>query len=136
VISGFSPVIGMYGGDEVNPLKDYLSSLALMDHYPSAVALPGHGDVILHFRQRVKEIADRHHDRLRQVLASIRHEEKTADQICRETYGQPSGSQYVVSLMTAISRLIYLESIGKARKAVKNGVFFYRALDVDDETKP
>ena len=71
VLKEISPVIGLWGGKEANPLQDYLPALELIRHYPTDIALPGHGDLIYNLDNRVKELQERHQNRLDEVLESV-----------------------------------------------------------------
>ncbi|MCQ6279084.1 MBL fold metallo-hydrolase [Bacillus sp. EB600] len=127
VLNNISPIILIPSEDDGNPLKDYFSSLESIKRYPIVFALPGHGDLIYHFKNRVEEITARHHHRLQQTLDLVKSVEKTAGQVCQEVYGKLSISKLISPFIATITRFLYLESIGKVEKEMKNGKIYYRA---------
>lgn len=134
VLQHVSPVIGLWAGREENPLHDYYQSLKLMAGYPTNIALPGHGETIDRFQGRVNEIRDRHDHRLEQVLKIMETKQyRTAQQVCDEVYGTIAPGLEMSSFMAILTRLIYLESIGKVEQ-VQQGeemVFHIRASKED-----
>lgn len=130
VLSDISPIIGVLSEEGGNPLKDYFSSLELIKSYPVALALPGHGDLIVNLKNRVDEITSSHNHRLQQILDSVKKVGKTAREVCEEIYGPLSLNKIFAPLISTITRLVYLESIGKVGSEVKNGKIFYQ-LDMD-----
>jgi glyoxylase-like metal-dependent hydrolase (beta-lactamase superfamily II) len=127
VLNNISPIILLPSEDDGNPLKDYFSSLELIKSFPAVLALPGHGDLIYHFKNRVEEITARHHHRLQQTRDAVKNTEKTASQVCQEIYGPLSFNKFFSPFISTITRFIYLESIGKVVRVVKDGKIFYRA---------
>ena len=125
MLKDINPVIGLWSGEEQNVLKDYFASLQVIKKYPSDIALPGHGDPILHLNDRVEEIKHKHEHRLKQVLASVKDKAKTANDVCYEIYGTVNIILNLSSFMATLTRLLYLESIGKVvRKEVNGKVSF------------
>ena len=62
---------------------------------------------------------------MNQIVESVKDEEKTAWQICQETYRNVS---FFSPLMATITRCIYLESIGKIKSNIKNGIIYYQSI--------
>lgn len=127
VLGAISPIVAIWSEADVNPLKDYFSSLEMMKAYPTRIALPGHGKVLENLGQRVNEIQSGHNHRLEQILESVKNEEKTAGQIFQEIYGSVRINRSFAPLMATITRLMYLESIGKVGTEIKNGQIFYQS---------
>ncbi|MBY7142788.1 MBL fold metallo-hydrolase [Virgibacillus sp. NKC19-3] len=127
LLKKISPVIGLWTGEEANPISDYYHSLDLMMKYPTDIALPGHGDSIDDLDKRVAETRSRHDARLKQVLEYAKNERKTAHQVCEEIYGNSESALYVSQLMATITRLLYLESVGKISREEAEGVVMFRA---------
>ena len=48
-------------------LNDYFASLEKIAKYPAQLALPGHGELITQFQERVTAIKQNHDKRLKQV---------------------------------------------------------------------
>ncbi|RDW18104.1 hypothetical protein CWR48_10945 [Oceanobacillus arenosus] len=130
VLKDISPVIGLWNGKEDNPLREYFPSLAIMHDYPTDIALPGHGELIYHLSDRARELEIRHQQRLAQVLELVQNEGKTAYEVCMEFYGTLNIIIYLSPFMSCLTRLIYLESIGKVHREEVNGKFLFRANKV------
>ncbi|RLL44930.1 MBL fold metallo-hydrolase [Oceanobacillus piezotolerans] len=128
ILKELSPVIGLWNAVERNPLEEYFTSLERIKEYPVKVALTGHGENIEHFQRRINEIEERHHERLKQVLESIENQPKTAREICQEIYGTTDVIIHLSSFMATLTRLIYLESLGKAERIEQNGIISFQAL--------
>lgn len=132
VLKNISPVIGLWTGEELNPLKEYYHSLAKIKEYSSVIALTGHGGNILNLNERVEEIKERHDYRLKQLLEHVNDREKTANDLCKEIYGSSTVSTFISPLMATLTRLIYLESIGEIYRVEESGkVLFKKPLLID-----
>lgn len=125
VLKEINPVIGLWSGEEQNVLKDYFASLQAIKKYPTDIALPGHGEPIYHLHDRVDEIMLKHEQRLEQILASVSYESKTANEVCYEIYGTVNIILNLSSFMAVLTRLLYLESIGKVNQEENNGKITY-----------
>ncbi len=129
VLGKISPIIAVWSAEDLNPLQDYYDSLDLVSRYEVKLVLPGHGDVITDLSGRTEEIKLGHNRRIQQIFHSIKNEAKTAGEIYQDIYGELSIYKFFSPLMTTISRLIYLESIGKVRSEIKNEVYYYHLID-------
>ncbi|RDW19805.1 MBL fold metallo-hydrolase [Oceanobacillus chungangensis] len=127
VLKEISPVIGLWSGVETNPLKEYRNSLDLIRDYPTDIALPGHGELIYNLSERVGELQERHQQRLEQVFQLVKQEGKTAYDICMEIYETLNIIIYLSPFMSCLTRLIYLESIGKVHREEINGKVLFHA---------
>ncbi|WP_156288731.1 MBL fold metallo-hydrolase [Oceanobacillus salinisoli] len=127
ILKEVSPVIGLWNGEEQNPLRDYLKSLEIIKEYSPDIALPGHGDSIYHFQDRVVELQDRHEHRLEQAYEAVKYEYKTAKQVTEEIYGTLNIIIELSALMATITRFLYLEDIGKIERKVSDGKVLFRA---------
>lgn len=128
ILQNIAPVIGLWLGEEDNLLKDYFHSLELMKNYQTELALPGHGEVIHHFNERVDNTKHRHEHRLKQVLDLIASEGKSAEQVCRQIYGQINVFSFISQFMATLTRLIYLEAAGKVKREMKNGIALFHSV--------
>ncbi|EQB34962.1 MULTISPECIES: MBL fold metallo-hydrolase [Virgibacillus] len=128
ILKDVSPVIGLWTGEEANPLKEYFNSLSLLTNYPTTIALPGHGDPIYHLSDRIEELRKRHVTRLKQVFASVKDEAKTAHQVCYEIYGTTNIILILSSFMATLTRLLYLESMDKVRREEVDGKVTFKAI--------
>lgn len=125
ILRDISPVIGLWSGDEENPLADYLPSLDLMAAYPADIALPGHGEPVYHLPERAEQLKRRHHKRLDSVIKLVTSEQKTAYQVCQEMYGTINIMLQLSSFMATLTRLLYLEAAGKVARKEENGVVVF-----------
>ncbi|SER77903.1 MBL fold metallo-hydrolase [Psychrobacillus sp. OK032] len=128
VLNGINPVIGLWSGEEGNALKDYFLSLTELEKYPADITLPGHGDLIYNLHARINELTANHEYRLQQVLQSVTSEGKTANQICHEVYGNVNIILNLSSFMATLTRLLYLESIGKVERRKLDEVITFKAI--------
>jgi len=129
VLNKINPVIGLWSGEEENPLIDYFLSLTELEKYPTAITLPGHGDLIYDLQARINELTAKHKHRLQQVLQSVTNESKTANQICHEVYGTVNIILNLSSFMATLTRLLYLESIGKVERQELDGIIKFKAKE-------
>ena len=129
VMDGISSSIAVWSNEnDFNPLKYYFESLDLVSGYSTNLALPGHGELITNLSKRIGEIKSGHQNRMEQILESIKNEEKTAGQIYKEIYGRLSIYKFFKPFMATITRLIYLESVGKVNCVVGNGQSYYHTV--------
>ncbi|GGA28827.1 MBL fold metallo-hydrolase [Psychrobacillus lasiicapitis] len=126
VLDRISPVIGLWSGEEGNLLQDYLLSLKEVEKYPADIILPGHGDLIYDLPTKIHELNAKHEHRLQQVLQSLTVEGKTANQICNEVYGTVNIILSLSSFMATLTRLLYLESIGKVERMELDGIVSFK----------
>lgn len=128
VIDHLSPVIAVWKKDDGNALGDYFQSLDRLKVYPMKYGLPGHGNLISNVNKRIEEILSRHHDRLNQVLHTLNEKEKNCFQLTTETYGKIEEEKFFPQFMSTITRMIYLESVGKVTKRSVNGILYYQKV--------
>lgn len=120
ILQHVSPVIGLWAGREENPLRAYYDALQTLNHYPTDIALPGHGEMIHHLQERAQHIKKRHDQRLSQALEIIQTGEKTAYHVCSEVYGEMDKRLALSSFMATLTRLLYLESIGEIEQVERD----------------
>ena len=129
VLDKISPIIAVWSADVLNPLQDYFDSLDLISRYEVKLTLPGHGGLIMDLPARAQEIKSGHIRRMEQIYDSIKDEAKPAGQIYQDIYGNLSINKFFSPLMTTISRLVYLESVGKVQSELENGKYYYSLID-------
>lgn len=129
VLDEISPIIAVWSADVLNPLQDYFDSLDLISRYEVKLTLPGHGGLIMDLPARAQEIKSGHTRRMEQIFDSIKDEAKPAGQIYQDIYGRLSINKFFSPLMTTISRLVYLESVGKVQSELENGKYYYSLID-------
>ncbi len=118
VLGDTTTVVPSLSEDAGNPLHEYLEGLRILETFEPELALPGHGEPLPDLRRRIAELREGHFRRLRQIADLLARGSKTAGQISREIYGGKS-SGLLAALETAgtISRLGYMESTGKIKRA-------------------
>ncbi|MGJ9459243.1 MBL fold metallo-hydrolase [Oceanobacillus sp. CF4.6] len=126
VLKNISPVIGLWTGEELNPMKEYYHSLAKIINYPVDIALPGHGEAIMDLEERVQRIKEKHDYRLQQLLEHISEKGKTANDLCEVIYGESTIHTYISPFMATLTRLIYLEAVGELLRVEENGIVFFK----------
>ena len=129
ILDQISPVILIESSADVNPLMHYFDSLEKMKEYSIELALPGHGHVMKNLNKRIEEIKSGHHYRIKQIVESLKKEEKTAGQMSQEIYSKGSSQLAYGPIMSTITKCIYLESVGKLKSEVINGKRLYRLAD-------
>lgn len=128
ILKDISPVIGLWSGEESDILSEYYNSLELIKKYPSDIVLPGHGETIYQLNERISQLKSRHDHRLEEVFALIKNESKTANQVCQEIYGNQNRALFLVQFMATLTRLIYLESVGRAEREMLNGEIVFQSV--------
>lgn len=93
VLPEVSPNISLYPGARPDPLGDYLESLQKVRNLPVRVALPGHGEPLFRWTERVDELTEHHRTRLEAVYDLVPTEGATAFQVAQRLFfdGQPEG---------------------------------------------
>lgn len=130
ILKHISPVIGLWVGEEMDLLKYYFESLDKIDKYRTNIALPGHGEIIYQLHERIEEIRNSHEKRLRQVYRLVcENDAKTALDICLRVYDKLNLEQMLSPFMASLTRLIFLEHMGKVERIEENGVCKFRSLE-------
>lgn len=125
VLDHLSPVIGLWMGEEKNPMEDYLRALERLNNYSVHLALPGHGKVINNLDERVEDIVYRHEKRMIQLIELIEKGEMTAFQLTTKAYGPMKSFAFASQFMATLTRLIYLEKQSKIAVNQKKGRLYY-----------
>ena len=129
ILKQLSPVIGLWEGEEMDVLRYYFDSLEKISKYEVDIALTGHGEPVYQFQNRISEIKRSHDKRLNQVNELIQNERKTAYQMTQEIYGGKIKNKSLSPFMATLTRLIYLEEMGRARRREENGVYYFSVYE-------
>ncbi|MED4601895.1 MBL fold metallo-hydrolase [Paenibacillus validus] len=122
VLGDISPVITLWSDDGGNPLEDYFRSLEQIEKISAELVLPGHGGLISDLKQRVSEIRDGHHVRMRQIIDILGEEEMTAGEVSRIVYNnQDDNARFMMEIQSSLARLTYLESRGEVSSRLQDG---------------
>ncbi|WP_071396518.1 MBL fold metallo-hydrolase [Bacillus tuaregi] len=125
VLDKISPVVLIESPQDINPLKEYFISFEKVEKLNVSIALPGHGKVIENVNKRMEEIRLGHEHRLEEMITAIKDEAKTSFKVAGEIYGKGKTHKSAPQLMATITRFIYLESIGKVKSQIRDGILFY-----------
>lgn len=128
VLAAISPMIELRGEEGENPLKDYFTSLETIKRYPVKLALTGHGKHIFDLQTRIEEIKSRHLHRLDQTLDILKKGSMSAAQIFGHMYEKRNKNFLIEQFMAIITRLLYLDSIGKVKSKEVDGRMYYQAV--------
>lgn len=124
-----TPHIDFRRGAEVDPLGEFLDSLAKVERLDPSLVLPGHGHPFEEGAERARIVA-RHHDRrLGSILQVIRREPHTADAITEEIWG-PSLLNFHrrLALGEALAHLVYLRRRGEIERIKRDGTYLYQKV--------
>ncbi|WP_079529465.1 MBL fold metallo-hydrolase [Halobacillus hunanensis] len=127
LLNHISPVIGLWLGEESNVLQEYYGSLERIRTYNARVALPGHGEAINNLAERIDEVRNRHDQRLQEVLDRVQDQWTTAHDVCQAMYGTLHIILFLSPFMATLTRLIYLEGLGKVERKMIDGKVLFRA---------
>ncbi|WP_152654963.1 MBL fold metallo-hydrolase [Oceanobacillus sp. CFH 90083] len=125
VLNHLSPVIGLWMGEEHNPMEAYFGALELLKEYQVRLALPGHGDPVEYLDERITDILYRHEKRMEQLLELMETGEMTAFKLTTKAYGPMKSIAFASQFMATLTRLIYLEEQSKIKVQVKKGKKYY-----------
>ncbi len=133
VLPRISPNVGLYSEfDRLNPLGDYLESLAKVEHLPVNVVLPGHGEPFPDLTQRVGELIQHHAEREEQILDLLRDQPQHAASLTRQMFPARRISNHEALRMAVAEILAHLEHLRLTGRAeltrMEDGIILYHAL--------
>lgn len=138
ILGEITPIIALWS-DEVNPLKDYLASLEKVSKLDVEYVLPGHGDILDNFKQRISELMNHHQCRGDEVLRILKEGVQDAFRIASqmtwdipETWDQFPPSQRWFAFGEALAHLKYLEEEGKVRRQIQDQNIVFSLADTHD----
>ncbi len=134
VLGDITPNIASWS-DDLDPLDDYLTSLAKVDKLDVELCLPGHRSVIQNYHGRIEELVEHHRVRANEVIEILESGDKTAyDTAGQMTWHIRANSWQEFPLMQrwfatgeAIAHLIYIEGKGLAGKQIVDDLIVYSA---------
>ena len=106
--------------------REWLASIARFRALPDdLLVLPGHGDPFYGLHARLDALAREHHDRLDALVAFMDHPRRAVD-CFPHLFRRPIGPD-VIGMATgeALAHLRHLEVTGRARRAVRDGIWWY-----------
>jgi len=117
VLPRITPNVGLYSKhDRLNPLGDYLNSLAKVEHLPASNVLPGHGEPFADLGGRVREIVQHHYDREDQILIMLKERPQHATELTRQLFPGRRIENHEALRMAVAEILAHLEHMRNAGK--------------------
>lgn len=132
VLPKITPHIGLFPGGPENPLADYLASLRKLEPLEAEVVIPAHGPAFSHLQQRIQQMIQHHEYRLREMLAAVHGQARTAYEVAALAWGFDERSPLQIQFpatFEALAHLEYLRAQGKVERIETNEQTRYRALD-------
>lgn len=133
ILPTITPNVSVHPKLPGNPLGDYIGSLKEMRKLDVKLVLPGHDEPFDWFVSRVDELIRHHHERNREILATLESEPKTAYQIAQDvTWGSISSWKVLpafhqrLAIFETLSHLEMMKAEGKIAKQTENGIIYYR----------
>ena len=123
-------------GHEGDPLGEFLQSLDKIAAYDIRLTLPGHRNLILDHRRRIKELKEHHRCRLREALGILRRDGQTAYQVasqmtwdidCARWEDFPIPQKWFAT-GEALAHLLHLEHTGQVTKAWRDGTAYFSGM--------
>lgn len=114
---------------EADPLGEWLASLDMLDGLdPDVLICPSHGEVFHGLTPRVAALRDDHLTRLDALAAHLAHTPSRAVDVFPLLFRRVIGdSMRGLATGEALAHLRHLECTGRARRAVKDGVWWFDA---------
>ncbi|MFN2593295.1 MAG: MBL fold metallo-hydrolase [Actinomycetota bacterium] len=130
LLPSITPHIDYEGGDDEDPLGDFLASLERIEELAPKLVLPGHGRPFDDGAERARAIA-RHHDRrLGAIIQVIRRNPASAREITDEIFGTTLlNFQRRLAMGEALAHLAYLQRRGEVELIkTDDGQFLYKKV--------
>jgi glyoxylase-like metal-dependent hydrolase (beta-lactamase superfamily II) len=112
-----------------DPLGEWLASLDLLDTLdPDLTICPAHGEVFRGLTARVASLRDEHHMRLDALADHLAHTPARAVDVFHLLFRRTIGdSLRALATGEALAHLRHLETTGRARREVRDGVWWFAA---------
>lgn len=117
--------ISLWPESDPDPLNDYFSSLKKVKILNPKLVFPAHGPSFTNAVERVNELEEHHHKRLKKILF-LAQGKATAYDICLRLFGEDLPFQEKrFALGETLAHLVYLQRKCKLECSSKNGVIYY-----------
>lgn len=137
-----TPHIGYHPQSGDNPLADFINSLKILEKFDVDLVLPGHEYPFSRLQQRIKDIYYHHENRMADILAAIKDEEKTAYQIAAEipwafdedkdmkdvSFYRLNAFDKRLAVLETLSHIQLLNIEGKVKKRFKAGIISFSSV--------
>jgi glyoxylase-like metal-dependent hydrolase (beta-lactamase superfamily II) len=120
--------------EELNPLKEYLTSLDKVYDLDVELVLPGHRSIFRNQKERIRELKRHHQARLTEVISILGKGKQNAFQVASQmtwdigykSWGSFPPAQKLFAFGEALAHLKYLEEEGKVGwEMEKQGIMFF-----------
>ncbi|MCX8072989.1 MAG: MBL fold metallo-hydrolase [Candidatus Binatia bacterium] len=131
VLPKITPHIGRFPAGPENPLRDYLNSLRKIENLPVDLVLPAHGRSFSDLKRRVGQILQHHDYRLREMLAAVHGQARTAYEVACLAWGFDEKAPLQVQFpatFEALAHLEYLQAEGRVVRQDEGERCLYRAV--------
>ncbi|KPV54772.1 beta-lactamase [Kouleothrix aurantiaca] len=127
VLNKITPNVSRWPDGHLNPLADFLDSLARLGELDVDLALPGHGPLITTFRQRLGELRQHHDERLDAIEAAA-GDGATAFAVCQEIFPTSALSPHQLRFAIAetLAHLEYLAFAGRVERLEQPQLMYRR----------
>jgi glyoxylase-like metal-dependent hydrolase (beta-lactamase superfamily II) len=113
----------------VNPLQEYLSSLARIGQLPETTeVLPSHGRIFRGLQPRIKEIEDSHRERSDKILSICRERVSTRVMIDKIFERELDDLNWMLAFGETLAHIRYLEKQGEICCLKNDGRFYYQSI--------
>ncbi len=117
----------------VNPLSDYLKSLAKIYPLDVSMVLPGHRSMAKSCRERIEELKSHHHERAAAIVSILNGGEKTTYEVASQMSWNTGSDcwdafpvlQKLFATGEAFAHLRYLEEEGTVAREVQGDILVY-----------
>lgn len=132
ILSDITPNIPLIRWD-INPLRDFVSSLEKVLRINPSIAYPAHRSIIYDVAGRIEELMVHHRNRLEEVMEILGGGVQTAYEVASKMtwdvkfreWGEFPPSQKYFAVAEALSHLKYLLEEGRIYRENRGGVYYY-----------
>ncbi len=129
LLENINPIV-LPSTDFQNPLAPYLKSFDQLVQLNISKALPGHGDNITHFIERVEQLRNHYYKKCVQIIDSIPEVGTTPKIITEKVYGHKPPELKEAAFIQVITYLHYLVGKGYLQRDVtEDGFLFLKRKD-------
>jgi glyoxylase-like metal-dependent hydrolase (beta-lactamase superfamily II) len=128
VLPRITPNVGLYSQyDRQNPLGDYLDSLHKVEHLPTSIVLPGHGEPFPDLAGRVQEIIEHHKEREAEILGLLQEQPQNAYQVAQQLFGprMTSNESRRMAVAETLSHLEHMRLGDQVEQQHVDGMILY-----------
>jgi glyoxylase-like metal-dependent hydrolase (beta-lactamase superfamily II) len=126
LLTPITPAIGLYPGSRLDPLGDYVDTLARLARLAPRISYGGHGVAVAAPAERCAETIAHHADRLDRTAAALGPEPRSGFEVSHDLFGHelpPIQRRFAVAeTLSHLERLVYL---GRAERGGDDRIVTY-----------